>query len=178
MRGSRQVCAIKTRSKTKSERRADLKNINLIEVLRVATRLLTSKVKNHRGFPVWGRRQRPQACKCVFFKTLGGLGPLECVLCVYVLASTVAPVPAPRHVCMLVFPGLLRIVLRMLRKRLCLYCKKIAPGAGGGKGFLSSTQSPRANRLASNHIRPPAPASALRHPQCIGSPLAGGEYTS
>ena len=56
--------------------------------------------------------------------------------------------------------------------------KSVLLGWGEGRGFLSSTQSPRANRLASNHIRPPAPASALRHQQCIGSPLAGGEYTS
>ena len=51
----------------------------------------------------------------------------------------------------------------MLRKHVCRRCQEWAPGVGGGKGFLSSAQSLRANRLASNHIRPPAPASALRH---------------
>ena len=56
--------------------------------------------------------------------------------------------------------------------------KSVLLGWGEGREFLSSTQSPRANRLASNHIRPPAPASAPRHQQCTGSPLAGGEYTS
>ena len=55
-------------------------------------------------FGVGGRGRSP--FKCVFLR-LGGSGPLECVLCVYVLVSTVAPVPAARHVCILVFPGLL-----------------------------------------------------------------------
>ena len=54
----------------------------------------------------------------VFLGVSGGSAAVECVLCVYVLASTVARAPAPRRVRMVVFPGSLRIVLGMFRKRL------------------------------------------------------------
>ena len=68
--------------------------------------------------------------------------------------------------------------LRDAQEALLVALQKLVPGVGGGRGVSSLAKSARANRLASNHIRPPAPASALRHSQCIGSPLAGGEYTS
>ena len=48
--------------------------------------------------------------------------------------------------------------VRDAQEALLVALQKLVPGVGGGRGVSSLAKSARANRLASNHIRPPAPA--------------------